>query len=132
MILDIWASFLTLPLWVRLWMGFILVPINLVSLKFVGTHPHATWIAVLCIMGMLANVPILLRQREFSSALALPHLIFWTPLIVGILVTPTIWQQPMSSFAKFLLVLLVVNGISLAFDTLEAAKWLRARRGGRA
>jgi hypothetical protein len=128
MVLEIWASFQRLPLWVRLWMCMILAPINLAPLFFIGVHPSAGLIAFLSVMGMLVNLPILLRERGFSAALSFPHLIFWVPLVLILLVRPGFMDGAEGTYAQVLLVLLIVDLISLAFDVTEARKWLRGAR----
>ena len=128
MILEIWASFQRLPVWVRLWMCMILAPINLVPLFFIGAHPSAGWIAFLSVMGMLVTLPILLRERGFSAALSFPHLVFWVPLVLILLLRPGFMDGVEGAYAQVLLVLLIVDLISLAFDVREARKWLRGAR----
>ncbi|MBO9398374.1 hypothetical protein J7400_17010 [Shimia sp. R9_2] len=128
MILDIWNSFQRLPLWVRIWMCVVLAPINMVPLFFLGTHPSAIWIALLSVMGMLVNLPILIKERGFSAALSFPHLIFWVPLVVILLTRPPFLEGATGAYASVLSVLLIVNIISLGFDVREAVKWLRGAR----
>lgn len=132
MILDVWDSFWRLPLWVQVWVGLILVPANLLTLLFVRKK-YGKWIAVLAIGGMLPNIPITLIERGMSKLMSLPHIIFWTPLCVLIL-----WllknnfkpdRQMGRTFVYFLVCLLLINTISLAFDFSDFIKWLAGDRG---
>jgi hypothetical protein len=106
----------------------ILAPVNFAPLFFLGTHPSAIWVAWLSVAGMAFNLPILMRARGFSTALAIPHLVFWGPLVVVLLLQPAMFDGASGSYATLLLVLLVVDVVSLAFDSVEALKWARGER----
>ena len=131
MILDIWSSFRRLPLWVQLWMALILVPINLAALAF-WNAPYGVWVAVLAVGGMLPNLVIMAAERGMSSLMAWPHVFIWTPLCL--LVAWMLYQYfagalaLSTSYAAFLVALLVIDVISLAFDFPDALKWLRGDR----
>lgn len=128
MVREIWDSFQRLPLWVRVWMVLVLAPVNAAPLFFLNAHPSAIWVAVLSVGGLAFNLPILLRERAFSAALALPHLIFWTPLVGLLILRPAMFEGVQGGYAVLLWVLLVVDVVSLAFDGVDAVKWLNARR----
>ena len=81
MVAEIWQSFRRLPLWLQLWVAVILVPVNLVSLLFLGAQ-QANLAAGLAVGGMAPNLLIMLRERGFSRAMALPHVLIWTPLAI--------------------------------------------------
>jgi hypothetical protein len=126
-IADIWNSFRRMPLWVQIWVGFILVPVNMVPLLFLG-EPFAIWVAVLSIGGMMPNLPIMLFDRGLSKRMGLPHLLIWTPLVVfvGWLLASDV---PLSDgYGLMLAILLVVDLISLGFDYPDALKWWRGDR----
>lgn len=131
MVRDIWQSFRALPLWVRVWVAGILVPVNIVALAFL---PQAPLVAGLAVGGMALNVPIMAVERGFSRAMAFPHLLCWIPLvavIAGLLVSGDL--PP--ALATYLWALLAVDLLSLAFDLRDALGWLRGDRavaGGRA
>ena len=125
---QIWQSWRRLPLWVMIWVALILVPINLASLLFVA-QPFGVWVAALAVMGMAINVPIILIERGFSKLMSLPHLILWTPLVA--LIVWALWfgdAALSSTFAGFLVVLLVIDVVSLVFDYPDFFKWLRGDR----
>ncbi len=111
-----------LPTWVKIWMCLILVPVNLTSLLFLS-EPKGVWIAFLACIGILANAPVLFHQRGFTKALAIPHLIPWTVLVIWIL-----FAKPSANgtYDAYLTVLLIVNAISLLFDYPDSYTWLRA------
>lgn len=126
MIADIWTSFRSLPVWVQVWVAAILVPVNLFPLAFLD-QPQGVVIAALAVMGMALNIPIMIAARGMSGAMALPHLMCWTPMvvIVGMLLMREGALSP--TYAQFLMLLLVVDVISLLFDAKDAADWLRGR-----
>lgn len=115
-----------LPLWVQLWMMIILVPINMGGLLFLDT-PHGRIAAILGIGGMLPNLVIIWVQRGFSKAMAVPHLPFWTPLVIW-LAWLLLTNHPGGALSIYLTILLVVDVISLGFDYPDAWKYWRGDR----
>lgn len=123
-LLDIWASFRAMPGWVQIWVMFLLVPINMASLFFLG-EPMGIWIAVLANIGMMMNIPVMFHDRGFSKMMALPHIVPWT-ILVGIL----LFARPEAggAYGFYLWILLGANTFSLVFDYPDAVKWLRGDR----
>jgi len=127
MILDIWRSFRRLPLWVQLWVAGILVPVNMATLLF-WSEPLGLWVAALAVGGMLPNMVILAVERGFSKAMAFPHILIWTPLlivVIALLDDPALISE---GNWRFLWVLLGVNIISLGFDFTDGWKWWKGDR----
>lgn len=127
MLAEVWNSFRRLPLWVQVWVGLILMPANLLPLAFLGA-PLGGWVAVLSVGGMALNLPIMIAARGFSRAMALPHLVLWTPLLAlmgGLLVSGT----ATGGYAVLLGALFVIDAVSLAFDVRDARLWLGGARG---
>jgi len=122
--LDIWRSFRALPLWVQIWVFGILVPVNSAAIFFLG-EPGGIWVAVLAIGAMLLNAPVMLVERGFSKAMALPHLLPWSLLVLWLVFFPPQWQ---GGAAGFLWLLLAVDSISLLFDYPDALNWWRGDR----
>jgi hypothetical protein len=126
MILAIWRSFRALPFWVQFWVAVILVPVNMIAAIFY-TAPNGVLIAVLAIGAMALNGVIMLIERGFSKAMALPHVLIWTPMVFLIL-----WMLQSGAvdgiYAQFLWILLVVDLISLGFDYKDTRDWLRGER----
>lgn len=127
MIVEIWRSFRRMALWVQLWVVLVLVPVNLASLAFLSA-PGGAWIAGLAVGGMAPNLPIMFGERGLSRAMALPHILIWTPLVVLVLLTLTAGALLPPGFRAYLWLLLAVDLISLGFDYADAAKWLRGDR----
>jgi len=124
MILEIWKSFRAMPLWVQVWVAFILVPVNMASLYFFN-EPYGLWIAFLANIAMMLNLPVMLYDRGFSKLMAFPHLIPWTILVCWLLFAR---PEATGAYDTYLWVLLVVDVISLAFDYPDAVKWWRGDR----
>ena len=125
MLLDIWRSFRAMPLWVQIWVAFVLAPANLATLTFLD-QPGAALVAILAIGGMLPNMPIIFYERGFSKLMALPHIVVWTPLCVVIFAQLS--GGASGAYASFLIALLVIDLISLGFDYPDFVKWLRGDR----
>lgn len=127
MLRDIWISFRSLPAWVQIWMSVVLVPANLVPLAFLD-EPYGTVIAGLAILGMALNLPIMIAERGMSRAMALPHLLFWTPMVLIIVYVLNTHTDLLPIYAQFLLVLLVIDLVSLGFDLRDAILWNKDRK----
>lgn len=116
--LEIWSGFRAFPLWVQIWVGLILVPVNLAAIFFVN-EPRGWLIAILAIGGMFPNLIILLTLRSWPKTMALPHVFIWTPLMF------ILW--PYVGMHGFMTLLFAVNAVSLAFDFKDSWDWWRAR-----
>ncbi|WP_146199892.1 hypothetical protein [Roseicyclus mahoneyensis] len=123
--LTIWKSFRSIPLWVQIWVSFWLVPVNLSSLAFVA-EDWGTTVAFLAIIAMALNVIILFVEQRFSRTMALPHLPFWTGLVILIVILRPNSTTP---FGIYLIVLGVTNTVSLVLDYIDAYRWLKGDRG---
>jgi CRISPR-associated DxTHG motif protein len=122
-LIDIWHSFRSMPLWVQIWVGGILVPVNLATIVLI-TEPCCWLIPVLAIGGMVPNAVLMFVERGFSKAMALSHVLLWVPLLflLGYKIT-TGWI-----FTDYLIVLFIVNFISLCFDVKDSRDWLKGDR----
>jgi hypothetical protein len=125
MILQIWQSYRRLPLWVQLWVAVILVPVNAASLAFVA-QPGGAWLAAMAVGAMLCNAALMLIERGFSKAMALPHVVIWTPMLG--LVIWLLGQETAPGVRRYLLVLLAVDAVSLVLDYIDGWRWLRGER----
>lgn len=124
-ILKIWKSFRSIPLWVQIWVSVWLVPVNLASLAFVAEDWGAT-VAFLAIIAMALNVIILFIEQRFSRTMALPHLPFWTALVILIVI---LRPNSTTTFGIYLIVLVVTNTVSLVLDYIDAYRWFKGDRG---
>ena len=126
MVGDIWRSFRAMPLWVQVWVAVILVPANVASLALLG-QPYGWAMAGMAIGAMLLNGVIMLVERGFSKAMALPHVVIWTPLVLWIgWVLAT--GRPEVALHPLLWVLLLVDLFSLVLDWRDAVQWIAGER----
>ncbi|MEM6587794.1 MAG: hypothetical protein AAF641_05050 [Pseudomonadota bacterium] len=109
---SIMASYEALPTWVKIWMNFILGPINLGTLAFLN-QPGGGLIAALAIGGMAMTVALVIANAGFKKIVAAGHVLPWVPLVAMLA-----FARPEGSdtYQIFLTVLLVANSISLVFD----------------
>jgi hypothetical protein len=122
-LMDIWHSFRAMPLWVQLWVGGILVPVNMATVVLI-TEPCCWLISVLAIGGMVPNAILMFIERGFSKAMALSHVVLWIPLL-GILALNI---KAGSVFFPYLTVLFAVDFISICFDLKDSREWLKGDR----
>ncbi len=122
--LDIWRSYRSLPLWVQVWVAFILGPVNFASVFFLS-EPMGIWIALLSVGAVTPNIGIMLYERGFSKMMAFPHLLPWSILVVWLLVA---MPEGRAAYTTYLWILLVVDAVSLAFDFPDALKWRKGDR----
>ena len=124
---DIYTSYRAMPMWVQVWVGIILVPVNCLSLVFWGA-PSGAAVAILAVGGMAPNAILMFGERGFSKAMALSHLVFWLPLLVLGMTLLSTDPEVVGTYQVFLIVLLVVDAISLGFDFPDALKWIQGDR----
>jgi len=125
--IRIFQSAFSLPVWVQIWMFLFLIPVNMSGL-FLLNYESGFWVAILGASALAINTCVLFLNRGFSKVLAVPHLILWGPLQV-ILVLRYFTAQDLSPFEQnYILVVLVVNGISLVFDVFDTLEWKRGQR----
>lgn len=120
-------SFMRLPLWVQIWVAIWLFPMNLGGLFFLD-DPVGRWCAVLGIVGMAPNMIIMWRQRGLSKAMAFPHLIPWTILVIWLALVLSGETPPAGAVFHYAWAMLATNTISLIFDYRDAWQWWNGDR----
>ncbi|PAV24548.1 hypothetical protein CF392_15685 [Tamilnaduibacter salinus] len=60
--------------------------------------------------------------------MSLPHLIAWIPLEAYLLVRLTTTGYVDATETSLAALLLIINGISLVFDTVDSIRWCRGER----
>lgn len=126
-IADSNRSFMRLPLWVRLWLVFILVPANAAAFFMKDTPTGLRASRAAALIGAV-NGAVILVQRGWGKALAVPHLFAWTPLLV--FAARRVGEPDISRSERvYASILLAVNGTSLVFDVADAWRWTRGERG---
>lgn len=101
-----------LPQWVKIWMNFILGPVNLATLAFLN-EPSGALIAALALSGMAFTVAIVFVIGGFHKIAAAGHILPWVPLVV---LLGFFRPEGSALYGTFLTVLLITNVISLLFD----------------
>jgi len=125
-----WQSFRSLPAWVQLWVGLILVPANVLPFFLLDTWT-GQWAALAALFVLATNGPLMLWYQGMNRALSLPHLVAWIPLEVALILRLVAGAGPQAIATPELAliwVLLIVNGISIVFDVLDSWRWLRGER----
>lgn len=127
-LLDCHQSFKALPIWVRIWVAAILIPVNVLPFVFLGTMSGRA-AALAAIFVVITNVPIMLHERGMSRLMSVPHLVAWIPLLAFL-----IWRldrQPGLAGGEVMLAvaLIAINGLSLLFDAVDSWRWWRGERG---
>lgn len=120
---GIFASYSALPTWVKIWMNFVLGPVNLATLAFLG-QPDGPLIAALAIGGMILTVAIVIVAGGFTKLASVGHILPWTPLVLLLIFAG---PEGTAIYQTFLTVLLVTNVISLAFDFNDLRLWLQSK-----
>lgn len=127
---EIWHSYRSLPGWVQVWVGFVLIPANVLPFFLLDSWSGRAG-AVAALFVVATNVPIMWTACGMSRAMSLPHLLAWIPLEIALAlrVFGLAGNQPPSTTELALaIVLLLINGISLVFDVIDSWRWLRGQR----
>jgi len=101
MVIDIWKSFRRLPVWVQIWVGLFLAPVNMASLWF-WNAPFGPWIAVLSIGALIPNAAIMAAERGLSKRMAIPHLVLWPILVLLLIWLITNGQEGPAGYRTYL------------------------------
>jgi hypothetical protein len=119
----------TLPTTVRYWIMWMNVTTLSALVIFALNRP--TWPAALILLltnvAMVATMMWLYGQVGFVRLLGLPHLIFWTPLVVWFALRLRRGGLPRPALTA-MLILTVTLSISLVFDTVDVVRWLLGER----
>ena len=122
---SIGASWLALPLWVKVWL-FWLNGVFLAALFFVPSE-----LSRIVLIAYVAAGPLLLAFAFFEGGLSrlmgLGHLLPWAPMVVWLVMW--LWQTGLTSpDAVYGVVLAVTTMICLGFDIYDVRRWLRGDR----
>lgn len=123
-------SFQSLPGWVQVWVGFVLIPVNVLPFFFLGTWSGRA-AAMAALFVVVTHVPIMWGASGMSRAMSLPHLPAWMPLEIALtlrLAGAAGGVPPSLAETTLAILLLLVNGISLVFDALDSWRWLQGQR----
>jgi hypothetical protein len=112
------------PLWVQLWVGWMVV-VNTACLAFLR-HTAARWVLAAWI-GNMITMQALFTLNGFNRLLGLPHVLWWTPLLVY-LVRQRPRLAPHTAFSRWVGLLLVTIALSLVIDYIDVARYLLGDR----
>ena len=118
------------PVWLLGWIG-ILVATNLAAVLFVVGRRDGRWLfrpeALAILIAFFAAASLmeyLYGLYGYVRLLGLAHLLFWTPVYAWIYFRRRPLHPPSQSlFGKYLVVYLVINGISLVIDVVDVARY---------
>lgn len=114
------------PLWVKIWLGIMLATFA-TGLVFVWRHPIARWAVGGFIVGVAISGSVFeaLGLPYLSGAIAIAHLVFWTPALILL-----IWKRPFlqaresAAFRAWSAMMLAVILFSFVFDIRDAAIYI--------
>lgn len=122
---DVWRSYRSLPMWVQVWVTW-LVGINVASVGQLD-HPSGRATARGLVVWLLPNAVFLVTIRGLGKVHALSHVLVF-PVVVASLIRRLGADDASASERRFAGLVVVTNAISMAFDILDAAAWLRGDR----
>lgn len=122
----IWRSFTSLPLWVQVWVALILVPSNALAFLMLDTLA-GQWTALAALFVVITNLPIMFAYCGMNRAMSIPHLIAWVPLQIA-LALRLAGGVPGTTETAFIVIILLINGLSLVFDTIDSVRWFAGER----
>ena len=119
----------TLPTTVRYWIMWMNVTVLAALVIFALNRPTRMTALVLLVanVAMVAFMTWLYNRVGLVRLLGLPHLIFWTPLVVWFVLQlrrGDLPRQPMTA----MVILTITLSISLIFDAVDVARWLLGER----
>ena len=120
------AAILLQPIWLQAWIGW-MVAVNLVGgLIFLKARVEAKWV-LLAFLSAAFMMEAMYLHYGFQRILGLPHIIFWTPLVIYLWRRQAEWERPGLS-PKWLAVVFVTNVTSLIIDYIDVARYLSGER----
>lgn len=116
---EIWHGFMDMPLWVKLWMGVMIVSNGIMPLMFIEHIVAQITFLSIFMAGPLAYV--IVKSVGFNKFLGLMHAP-WVPMVY--LQAYTLYTTEITgSFIMWLSASLVISLISLVFDILDVMQY---------
>jgi hypothetical protein len=107
------------PLWVQIWLN-ILGAVNIAAVFFIFKSRLA-WIVAGAIALSFFGIMYLYSEFGYVRLLGLPHIVFWTPMLLYFWkIVPGL--EP-SLLKKYLFLVMGINFISLLFDYVDVARY---------
>ncbi len=114
------------PQWISLWVNFMGLVFAL-ALPFALFRAEARWM----LLVMLLTFPTMMwlySQVGYVRLLGLPHVVFWTPLVIYLWRRREKWRVRETIAGKWILLLFATMLVSLAFDYTDVARYLLGDR----
>jgi hypothetical protein len=112
------------PSWLQVWMPLLLLGGFIAPLVLLIWKQSRLMGVISFVASMIAAVSIdyMYKQIGYVKLLGLPHIIFWTPLIIYLLIKARrtalpVWPKRIVTF------MIVIIGISLAFDYVDVLRY---------
>ena len=118
------AEILREPWWLVAWVGW-LAAVNLASLAFLS-EAEARWTLAAFGAGFV-GMSLLYQVNGYNRLLGLPHVVFWTPLVIYLYRRLTNLVGP-RLFERWIRVLLATIGLSLVIDYVDVIRYLMGDR----
>jgi len=109
------------PLWLQAWIYWLGIA-NVASVLFVWKSVEARWAAA-AFVGVILFGGWLFDQVGYVRLMGLPHVVFWTPLLVY-LYRRRATIDPKTVTGAYLYVLFATDGISLVIDYIDVVRYL--------
>ena len=127
---QITLSIRSLPLWARLWIVLVVVPVNAGGVLML--HTVGGWvIAIAALFVLTSNAALIWNRAGMSRLLSIPQLIAWVPLLV-LLVSRLVggWGPDEIERGEWALavVAVMVTAVTLFFDVVESWRWWKGER----
>ena len=117
------------PLWLKSWM-YLLGATNIVAIFFLFRRGEKSWTWRPQAWAILASffaagifMEWLYGQYGYVRLLGLAHLVFWTPAYIWILRSRKTIAASAPIFGKYILIYLLINGISLIIDFVDVVRY---------
>lgn len=115
----------SMPLYWKAWVYWMML-LNTASVVFCWKHVEArfvlgAWIPNGIFMTLLAE------QVDYTRILGLSHVIFWTPLVIYLLMRRTKFDWA-TGYGLWLYILILTNSASLAIDYVDVIRYIAGDR----
>lgn len=117
------------PTWLKIWM-YSLGAVNMAAVLFLFKRTEKSWglriepwIILAAFFASATMMNMLYAEYGYVRLLGLAHLIFWTPAWFWVLKRRAEHAPVGTLFGKYILLYLVVNGISLLIDVVDVVRY---------
>jgi len=115
------------PTWVYYWVNFMGL-VFVLSIPFAFKRVEARWIA----LSTLVVAPIIMfaiyHKLGYQRVLGWGHIIAWTPVLIYLWKRRGIWQVKETWTGKYIVLVVMVMLISLAFDITDVVRYALEHR----